>query len=64
MGQPLLLTTKGAAELLGIHRLSFPALARTEGLTAVSTGRRRYWKRAEVLHLAGLSTEKGYADEH
>ena len=55
---PLLISSRAAASYLGIDPKTFVAVAETEGLTAVSSGRRRFWQLPQVKRLAGLPAER------
>jgi hypothetical protein len=52
--KPLLITGSAASRLLGIDRNTFRRLAQAEGLSTVSTGRSKMFKRMEVERLAGI----------
>lgn len=52
--RPLLLSGRAAARWLGLDAATFRALALENDLQPVSTGKRLFWKRAELARLAGL----------
>jgi len=54
----LLLSGHQASDYLGIDPSTFRALAKENKLEPVSTGRRKFWRRAELERLAGLMPAK------
>jgi excisionase family DNA binding protein len=49
----VLISSRKAAELLGIDRATWKGITHAEGLEAVRTGKSLLWRRAEVERIAG-----------
>jgi hypothetical protein len=52
--EPLLLSSRAAARLLGVDIRTFQGVAQAMNLTVVSTGRTRLWRRLEIERLAAI----------